>query len=38
MPTIMREAVEDYLARHRPARVELGRIVGALAPRDPERP
>lgn len=31
MPTIMREAVEEYLALHRPARVALGRMAGRLA-------
>jgi len=30
-PTIVREAVEDYLAAHRPATVALGRMDGSLA-------
>ncbi len=31
IPVIVREALEDYLARHHPAVVQLGRVDGALA-------
>ncbi len=30
IPVILREAIEEYLARHRPTIVELGRVVGPL--------
>lgn len=30
MPTIVREALEEYLAAHRPLRVALGRVDGSL--------
>ncbi len=32
VPTILREALEDYLAAHRLVRVDMGRVNGALAP------
>jgi 2',3'-cyclic-nucleotide 2'-phosphodiesterase (5'-nucleotidase family) len=35
VPTILREAAEEYLAAHRPVHVTLGRVSGPLLPESP---